>query len=423
MRQAFRSLAWLATIGATAGCADAGATDEVGWLEESIVGGALVEPDEWPAVVSLGGCSGTLIHRRLVVYAAHCGTAIGEVRFGVDASAPAQVVATDHCQAYPGARLGDGTDLAYCVLGEDVLDVEPARVLAGCEQAELEPGREVELVGFGVDEEDGEYGLARSARATITDVGDELLISADAADTCKGDSGGPVFLPVSDDSGESALRLAAVTSAGTSPVCGQGVAHYVNLARKVDWLEESSGLDVTPCFDHGVWAPTPECLSESCGAAWQGQLDVEPPVVAFSVPQESRVERTLDGAESYYETPIEVVADDDGTGVERVTITLRDAHGTFLMQRVDEVPPYALSNLRLPLGAYVLEAMAQDFSQQSVTAQVEFEITDGTVAAPQTGGGCSATPRQRSHRGDGHLALLFGFLLRRRRRARLPQRH
>jgi hypothetical protein len=416
-RRARRGFAWWGLFLTTAACQEAVASDYLGSLQLQIEGGIAVEPCDWPAVVSLGGCSGTLVHRRLVVYAAHCGTAIGEVRFGVDAAQPDQVVATDHCAAYPGAQLGDGTDLAYCVLAQDVAGVEPARVLAGCEQVELESGREVQLVGFGVEEDGGSYGLARAAPAVITDVGDELLIEGDGVDTCRGDSGGPVFLPLTADSGLTELRLAGVTSAGSSPACGEGVAHYVNVARKIDWLEQASGLDLTPCFDRGSWAPTPECSSaagtsacpaarepywlSTCGAAWQGEVDTKPPLVRFALPEEARVEGTLYGDQSVFDTAVQVVAEDDGTGVRGVTFTLRAADGTTLTERLDQLPPYELASLRLPAGDYVLEAKAEDFSAQSAAAFVEFQITAAAVSAEAPDRGCATTPARKGGSGRG----------------------
>src|SRR5687768_11449769 len=53
-------------------------------LSQGITGGAETQACEWPALAALGGCSGTLVHPSLVVYAAHCGLAMAEVRFGIN---------------------------------------------------------------------------------------------------------------------------------------------------------------------------------------------------------------------------------------------------------------------------------------------------------------------------------------------------
>jgi hypothetical protein len=405
-------------------CADVVSFDDAAQLRQEILGGTPTEPGDWRAVVSLGGCSGTLVASRLVLYAAHCGTAISEVRFGNDAARPARVARVDFCRAYPNAQLGDGTDLAFCVLADDVLDIEPARILAGCELEQLVVGTEVMLAGFGIDGPGGAYGLSRVASAAITQVGPELLIAGDGVDTCKGDSGGPVFLPLTEESGQSVLRVAGVTSAGSSPECGKGIAHYVNLAQKVDWLEQTSGLDATPCFAAGDWAPTPACASTACGAAWRADVDSTPPSLRIVVPSESHVSAQLDGEMSVYETSVEASADDRQTGIERVTFTLRGADGMALMQRADEVPPYGLPQLRLPPGAYSLEATARDFAGQSTLASTTFDISRRNVPASAASGGCAITTpgrdvEQRLAAGALTSLLVMGALALRRKRARL----
>jgi hypothetical protein len=265
------------TVGCSSGT-DAVVNGEAGVdrIGAAIVGGAAVEESDFSAVVSLGGCSGTLVHPSLVVYAAHCGTAIDEVRFGARSKEPTQVVRTDRCRSFPGAKLGDGTDLAYCVLQEAVAGIEPERILAGCEVDDFRVGDPAILVGFGVAREGGTYGRKRVAATSIADIGDELLMAQGNVDTCRGDSGGPVFVERRDIDGREQRRLVGVTSAGTEAECGSGIGHYVNLTRKIDWLEEDAQLDLTPCFDQAEWSPTPRCV-ETAGDVWvPGLLSTEP---------------------------------------------------------------------------------------------------------------------------------------------------
>jgi hypothetical protein len=409
-------------------CADVVSFDDAAQLRQEVVGGTPTEPGDWRAVVSLGGCSGTLVASRLVLYAAHCGTAMSEVRFGNDAEHPAHVAKVDFCRAYPNARLGDGTDLAFCVLEDDLLDIQPARILAGCELEQLVIGSEVVLAGFGIDGPGGAYGLSRVASAAITDVGPELLIAGDGVDTCKGDSGGPVFLPLTEDSGLAVLRVAGVTSAGSSPECGKGIAHYVNLAQKIEWLEQTSGLDVTPCFAAGDWAPTPACASTACGTAGLPEADSTAPSLRIIVPSESHVSTQLASEVPAYETSVEAVAEDRQTGIERVTFTLRGGdNGATLMQRADEVPPYGLPQLRLPPGAYSLEATARNFSGQSAFASITFDIERRDAPTSAARGGCTiATPgrdlEQRFAAGALASLLLMAALARRRRQRRTHER-
>jgi hypothetical protein len=406
------SFAWLLLC---AGCGDAGGAEPSEALGQPIVGGGEVAPIDFPAVVSLGGCSGTLVHRRLVLYAAHCGTAMSEVRFGVDAARPERTVATDFCNAYPSATLGDGSDLAYCVLAEDVRDVQPARLLAGCEEPELVPGRDVTLVGFGIAADGGEYGTARSARATIDEVGDELLIAAGGVDTCRGDSGGPVLMEVA--SGE--LRVVGVTSAGTSRRCGEGVAHYVNVARKLGWLEESAGLDVTPCFEGERWAPTSACTSvredgsepvplATCGAAWRPTSDDTAPRLEVVAPVASLHHVTLASGEPYFETAVEARAEDLESGIKSVTFTLRDHLGEQLVERVDEIAPYGVKTLRLSAGSYTLDARAESFAGLAASRAVRLRVD--SASAPERAGqrGCGvAQPASESTSCSFVAALLW----------------
>jgi hypothetical protein len=416
-------LAWLSSLLALIGCADATSSQQPLRLEQGIRGGARVEAGAWPAVVSLGGCTGTLVHERLVVYAAHCGTAINEVRFGVDASQPEAAVTTDFCRAYPRATLGDGTDLAFCVLAKDVTEAEPARILAGCESSQFTEGRQVTLVGFGEEQEGGSYGLARAASATLLEIGDELIVSGTSADTCKGDSGGPVFLswPELDvGSSDAQIRLVGVTSAGSSDVCGEGIAHYVNLVKKVDWLEEASGVDITPCFDHGAWTPTPECGSTTCGAALAPEDDVTPPSVTITLPNEPVIRETLHDGQSFFETAVEVTASDVGSGVQRVTFELRDATARVLFQRVDEIPPFGLDTLRLPAGMYEFDVSATDFYANNATARATFRISAAPTASPSSGdaSGCGVSaPHPAGSSAAPVLAVLSLLALSRARRA------
>lgn len=380
---------------------------------ESIIGGTLVEDGEFPAVVSLGGCSGTLVHPSLVVYAEHCGTSIAEVRFGAHAETPERVVATDRCRGFPGARLGDGTDLAYCVLEAAVLDVEPERVLAGCELAGLERGTEVILVGYGVDRDGGTYGEKRVARSRIESIGDELLLEPGGADTCRGDSGGPVFIERREPDGTVERRLAGVTSAGTEAECGKGVGHYVHIGHKLDWLEEASQLDLSPCFERGSWSPTPACVGvgtgsrsdagqaredlsapylRSCGEAFALPADEHPPLVQWTKPARDELRYRLPAGAAYAELELSVEAADSDWGVQRVSFTLLDGAGRTLFNRDDEIAPYGFPLFRIPPGRFELIAEAVDFAGNGSSASLPLVVHEEGESV-YLAGGCAHSPR------------------------------
>ncbi len=367
-------------------------------LAAPIIGGTLTEDDEFPAVVALGGCTGTLVHPSLVVYAEHCGTAIEQVRFGPNSDAPARVVNTDRCRGFPGARLGNGTDLAYCVLAEPVTDIEPERLLAGCELADFFEGAPAVIVGYGVDHDGGSYGTQRAAVSRVESIDDELFLAQGDADTCRGDSGGPVFIERAEPDGTRQRRLAGVTSAGTESDCGRGVGHYVNVTRKLEWLEQSSQLDLTPCFDGGAWSPTPRCFFASCGAAFEQPPDEAPPFVAIATPSESSANFPLVDGASFVEFELSVEASDGGWGVERVSLSLFAPDGELLFRRNDELAPYGLPTLRVPRGRFMLEAEARDFAGNTATTSLALQV--GDALGPEwflAGGACAWSPRASGH--------------------------
>lgn len=397
--------------------------------QQALVGGVEAQPSEFPQVVSLGGCSGTLIHPRLVLYAAHCGEAVSEVRFGVDADHPERVVRTERCEAHPNARLGDGSDLAFCLLGEAVDDIAPARLLAGCERTRLAPGGEAVLVGFGLEKADGSYGVQRWGSARLRELGADIIMDAGETDTCLGDSGGPVFVPVETAPGLTEHRLLGVTSAGDSHTCGEGESHYANASLELEWLEQASELDLTPCFDGDSWAPSPGCTAttapptrlSTCGASASTSPDLMAPRVSIVEPAESKVARSLAPGESYIETPVRATASDAEGQLREVSFTLLDADGAQLMQRIDERAPFELSTLRLPAGRYRLEVRARDWAGHLASDETQFDIR-GHEAAPLERAGCSISVRNQHPPLAGAALLLLGFVARSRRKRPRAQR-
>jgi hypothetical protein len=439
--RAVRALSFALGVSA---CGDPGTDPSASFATAAhpIIGGSPAEDPEFKAVVSLGGCSGTLVHPSLVVYAAHCGTSISTVRFGAHATSPDSVVDVDRCSTFPAAKLGDGSDLAFCVLADPVLDVEPERILTGCELDELTVGKRVTIVGFGVDRDGGDYGEKRYATSRIDTVGDELILRSGGADTCRGDSGGPVFMNRIEPDGTLQRRLVGVTSAGSESECGQGVGHYVNVATKLDWLEDASQLDLSPCFSAASWAPTPACTATappasageeaasqddtevsartrlaSCGGAFDAPPDEVPPVVAWTSPSPPGAQYALPAGATFTELELAVEATDVGWGIERVSFTLFDEQEQVLFERVDEVAPYGLPTFRLPPGRFTVHADAFDFAGNSANARVTARVGADRTIIVTPGRGCGFSPRG-AERGNWLAAMLALLTVRTRRVAR-----
>ena len=248
-----------------------------------IYGGGPVGACEFPSTVSLGSCTATLVHPEVIVYAAHCGSGYDSAFFGDDTSGSGFSVATEYCDTHPSyGGIGYGTDFAFCKLAEPVTSVVPTPPLMGCEVDVLTAGREVWIVGFG-ENDDGGYGSKYKAQVVFNyfdDVGD-ANVGGNGTTICYGDSGGPAFVKLPDEMGfDGSWRAFGIASYIYTP-CGNEGFHAV-MHRGIDWIEEASGIDVTPCHDvDGTWNPGPDCkdfpLAIDAGAgSWDDACDPGP---------------------------------------------------------------------------------------------------------------------------------------------------
>ncbi len=114
-------------------------------------------------------------------------------------------------------------------------------------------GASVVAVGFGEADDALGWGPKRAVTMNVNSIaGGEAFIGGGGKDTCYGDSGGPVFIQLSDQS----WRVFGITSYGE--YCGGG-GYYSMMHTALDWLEQASGVDLTPCYDQGQWSPGPDC--------------------------------------------------------------------------------------------------------------------------------------------------------------------
>jgi hypothetical protein len=247
---------------------------------EAVVGGSDAQPCEFPAAASAlrydgsHACTVVVVHPRVVLLAAHCLYTgdLGSVVFGEDAFAPAATIPIELCEGHPGfMEVGDFNflDLAYCKLTEDAPAVPIVPPLMGCEADELAPGATVVLPGFGLNDEINYTGqgikrwTANTVEAVDEKANDLYLLGADGSSVCFGDSGGPAYLQLSDGT----WRVVGITSEGHPDVegepyiCGYG-AIYDLVHLEMEWFEQQTGYDLTPCFDvDGTWS-----ADETCGA-------------------------------------------------------------------------------------------------------------------------------------------------------------
>jgi len=351
--------------------------------------------------VSLGGCSATLVHPRVIIFAAHCGSNHNSVAFGESANSPARVVQTARCATRPGYQIGNGTDHAYCVLEQPVDDVAIVPILMGCETEVLEPGAEVEIVGFGYNDTGAPYGTKHQATTYLNSVqNDEAFIGGNGTDVCGGDSGGPAFIQLEDGT----WRVFGITSYG-DPNCLAG-SYFSMMHIGMEWFESElaqEGIDLTPCHDaDGTWNPTEDCggfptdpktpagdwasgcdqgtpsgWSSTCGPPYGGG---DPPVVTITSPADGEIFELEEGESS---ASVEVLADvtDPDSEIDEVSL-LVDGTDAGTIPGTD--PP--TWTIDLELGDHSLQAIAIDeFSQQGESAVVEVSV-EPAEPPEETGG-------------------------------------
>lgn len=229
-----------------------------------------------PAIVQLtrgNKCTGTLIHPRVVLFAAHCKEP-RTVAFGERGQGP-KITQISKISIHPKFKQGNSSgptgaaiDWAVAVLAQPMTGVPIIPLAyAGELEAYQKAGQAINLAGYG-STKTSHYGSLIWTDAKIEQVSNGSMTTIkDKRNACPGDSGGPVLARLQDGSWRT---IGIMTNLGPAlDSCGKD-SGYNRMSQvrpeMLKWLEQETGIDLTLCYnDAGQVDRGPECKNFFAG--------------------------------------------------------------------------------------------------------------------------------------------------------------
>ena len=224
-----------------------------------IIGGSAVVGKEFADCVAVGddtdwGCTGTLIAPNVVLTAGHCLQLHSRIFVGNDVEGAGREYRVKQHVRHPKWNGQYANDVMLLILEKPVKGVKPRALAATAQINDAIDGR---VVGFGTTDLAGTTGYGRKQQTDVPIVsnacsgkvkgkkdgavygchlGNEIVAGKPLFnhDTCKGDSGGPLYI-----SAGGKWLLAGVTSRGTDlaqTMCGDG-GLYVRVDKYRAWID------------------------------------------------------------------------------------------------------------------------------------------------------------------------------------------